>query len=116
MFNISIILRNSAMQFLCGFKTHAAAYDAREEYKKRLKEKQELTVIKDDFGMELQVFTSDIQVFLIEDADHGLDAARERDIAKRQEQARFMKRRQDNIELMHLYPQQPAPQGGFQNA
>lgn len=115
MFNVTILLINSTSQFLLGYNTHSGAYDARESYKKRKEENMEFIVLKDDFGMELQLPITDIQAFVVEDLDKALDSRRERDIAQRQEQARFMKRRQDNIELMHLYPVQ-GPQGGFQNA
>lgn len=113
MFNVCIFLRNQSVQFLLGYKTHSRAYDAREYYKARVASKEEFVVIKDDFGIEVQLPTADIQAFVIENQNEALDVRRERDITQRQEQARFMKRRQDNIELMHLYPTQ-GPQGVIQ--
>jgi len=113
MFNVSVFLKGSTVQFLLGYKTHASAYDAREKYKERKKSNEEFIVLKDDFGAEIQLPVADIHAFMIEDQDMVLDVIRERDIAKRQENARFIKRRQDSIELMHLYPQQ-GPQGVIQ--
>lgn len=113
MYNFVIILKNPAMQIGLGFKTRDAASSAKERAKERIKSNGNVTII-DDFGRTFETDSSNISAFLIEDNQASKEMISEQQIDNARASEQFLKRRNDDNELMRLFPANNIARGGMQ--
>lgn len=111
MYNFIIVLEKPATNFQLGFKEKGMADAAKVKVRAAMdayeKQKDDARItVKDDYGREMDAFASNIRSVLIEDHqlkmemqnDQNIDTARANDV--------FIKNRNDNVELMRLFPTQ----------
>lgn len=105
MHNFIITLNNPSMQIGLGFKTYESAYAAREKAKERVKQGG-MVNITDDFGREFETDSRNVSAFLIESHQKAKEMINEQQIDNAKAAEAFSKRRNEDVELIRLFPSQ----------
>lgn len=117
MFNLCIFRENSTVQYVMCFKTQESAKAQRENIRNQQKSDANITTVKDDYGNEIDFHTSDIGTVHIEDVEKSYWQKIDADIISKRVAHAFGAKRNDDIELIKLYPAAQSinpPRGGMQ--
>lgn len=111
MYNLCIFLLDSPVQYLLNFKEESTVNAARENIHAKQKEwmsgeGESITTIKDDYGQSLDIITSKIATVYIESLEKMYWKNIDAEILKRKVDGDFLKKRNDDLELIKLFPQQ----------
>lgn len=109
MYNFIVVIEKPATNFQLGFKEHGLANAARVRLREamddwKLKNKESRVTIKDDYGREMDAYASNISSFMIEDHQQKMQMTNEQNIDTARANESFVKRRNEDMELMRLFP------------
>lgn len=109
MFNFCIILIEPAMNLTLGFKEKDMANAARVAMRKnmdayKLEDTDSRMTVKDDYGHEIDVYASNVSGVLIQDHQASVERANDQNIDTARANADFLARRNEDMELMRLFP------------
>jgi hypothetical protein len=111
MFNLIISIQEPPFNFTMAYKTEASAKIARDKIWDRLKIGEGLLTVKDDFGQQFDAFCSNVSATVIQDNQERVSIQTEQAIDQARHNAEFITRRNEDMELMRLFPGNAVAQG-----
>ncbi len=119
MYNFCIALINPAINFALSFKTEDMAKAEREKVHAARKtffldKIDSMVTIKDDYGHQLDINASNIAAVLIQDQELCTDRDQDQQVDRARSNAKFLQRRNDDVELMRLFPGNAIQSGRIQ--
>lgn len=109
MFNFIVVLEKPATNFQMGFKEKGIADAARVKIREAMddwkgKNSDRRITVKDDYGREMDAYASNISSVMIEDSQQAKEMANDQNIDQARANESFMKRRNEDVELIRLFP------------
>jgi hypothetical protein len=107
MFNFVVVLKEPGLNFTLGFKEEGMARAERDKIKDARKEGTTTWVtIVDDYGHRLDAEISNIAAILIQDQQGCMERNNDQNVDTARANDAFVRRRNEDMELMRLFPSQ----------